>query len=381
MQGFFSTFARKNQLHMEQQNNLLGVLKTLFKWKKEIIKICTIAAIGSVIISLCLPNYYESSTIFYAAHPDLAKPDGIGVNEKDKDYYGESEDMDRVLTLCESSTIADYLINKYNLYEHYDIDPNHKKAPYKVRRTLSKLYNVIKTKYDGIEISVEDKDPQIAMNMVNDARRLVDSLGQALIKNSQIQSINQQKKLLVQQRKNLKALGDSLAILREQYGIYNTVSQSELLAELLAKSESSLTRTQARYNQMKNSGKARRDTLIKLESYISGYEQEVESLKLRMKRFNRGMSVIDALEQEHKEARDQTGLDNERLKQFQSAYETPFTSIYLVQAGELPIVKKRPVRSLIVIASVFIAFLFSVIGILLMDAYKEVNWREIIDGQ
>ena len=365
---------------MEQQDNLLGVLKTLFKWKKQIIRICVVAAIGSVIISLFLPNYYESSTIFYAASPDLAKPDGIGVNEKDKEYYGESEDMDRVLTLAESSKIADFLIKKYNLYSHYDIDSTHRKAPYRVRKTFSELYNVVKTKYDGIEIAVEDKDPLIAMQMVNDAREMVDKLGQDLIKNSQLQSIGKQKNLLLEQRKNLKALGDSLAVLREVYGIYNTVSQSELLAELLARSESNLTRTQARYNNYKSNRNVRRDTLNKLASNISGYEQEVISLKERMKRFNKGMSIIDAMEQEHKEARDQTGLDNERLKQFQSAYETPFTSIYLVEAGELPIVKKRPLRMVIVLASIFVAFLFSVIGILLMEAYKDVNWKEITNG-
>lgn len=366
---------------MEHKDNLLGVLKTLFKWKKQIFRICLVAVIGSIIISLLMPNFYESSTIFYAASPDLAKPDGIGVNEKDKEYYGESEDMDRVLTLCESSKIAEFLIQKYNLYAHYDIDSTHKKAPYKVRRTLSKLYNVVKTKYDGIEIAVEDEDPIVAMNMANDARKMVDKLGQGLIKNSQLQSIEKQKKLLIQQRNNLHSIGDSLARLREKYGIYNTVSQSELFAELLAKGQSKLARTQARLNQLKDSNNAPRDTIIKLNSYISGYEQEVTSLKERMKVFNEGMSVIDALEQEHKEARDQTGLDNERLKQFQSAYETPFTSIYLVEAGELPIVKKRPVRSLIVIASAFIAFLFSVIGILLLEAYKDVNWREIIDAK
>ena len=365
---------------MEHKDNLLGVLKTLFKWKKQIIQVCLIAAVGSIIICLLMPNYYESSTVFYAASPDLAKPDGIGTNDRDKEYYGESEDMDRVLTLCESNAIADYLINKYNLYEHYEIDPDHPKAGHKVRKTLSKLYKVIKTKYDAVQITVEDKEPEIAMNMVNDARRLVDSLGQSLIKNSHLQSIAKQKKLLTGQRKNLRVLGDSLAVLRQIYGIYNTVSQSELLAELLAKGESNLTRTQARLDQIKKSGSAKRDTINKLLSNISGYEQEVISLRTRLQHFNKGMSVVDALEQEHKEARDQTGLDNERLKQFQSAYETPFTSIYLVETGELPIVKSRPVRSLLVIASVFIAFIFSVIGVLLMDLYKDVNWKEITNG-
>ncbi len=366
---------------MEHKDSLLGVIKTLFKWKKQIIYVCAIAAIGSVIISLLLPNYYESSTIFYAASPDLAKPEGVGPIEKDKEYYGESEDQDRVLTICESSKIAERLIRKYNLYEHYKIDSTSQKAPHKVRRTLSKLYTVVKTKYDAIEITVEDKDPQIAMNMVNDAREMVNELGQNLIKDSQLQSIAKQEQQLNEQRRNLTALGDSLASLRNAYGIYNTVSQSELFAELLAKSESSLTRTRARLNQYKENPRTPRDTLIKLQGSIAGYEEEVKSLQTRIKHFNKGMSIVDAMEQEHKEARDQTGLDNERLKQFKAAYQTPFTAIYLIEPGELPIVKSRPVRSVLVLASVFIALIFSVIGVLLLETYRDVNWKEIINAK
>ncbi|MEL6635610.1 MAG: hypothetical protein AAFW73_08045 [Bacteroidota bacterium] len=366
---------------MEHKDSLLGVIQTLFKWKKQIFYVCAIAAVGSVIIALLLPDYYESSTIFYAASPDLAKPEGVGPIEKDKEYYGESEDQDRVLTICESSKIAERLIQKYNLYAHYDIDSTHKRAPYKVRRTLAKLYTVVKTKYDAIEITVEDKDPQVAMNMVNDAREMVNELGQSLIKNSQLQAIAKQEKQLNEQRRNLRALGDSLANLRRAYGIYNTVSQSELFAELLAKSESRLTRTRARLTQFKSNKRTPRDTLLKLQSNIAGYEEEVKSLQSRIEHFNKGMSVIDAMEQEHKEARDQTGLDNERLKQFKAAYQTPFTAIYLIEPGELPIVKSRPVRSVLVVASVFIAFVFSIIGVLLLETYRDVNWKEIIHAK
>ena len=365
---------------MEHKDNLLGVLKTLYKWRKPIVYLCTAVAIGSVVISLLLPNYYESTTIFYAASPDLAKPEVVGVNEKDKEYYGESEDMDRVLTICESSKIADYLIKKYNLYEHYDIDSTRKKAAHKVKKAFLKHYEVVKTKYDAIEITVEDEDPQIAMNMVNDARIMVNDLGQQLIKNSQLESIKKQEQQLLEQKKNLKALGDSLAKLRNTYGIYNTVSQSELLAELLAKSESNLTRTKARLTQLQTTGGVRRDTITKLRSNITGYEEEVKSLNARIDHFNKGMSIVDALEQEHKEARDQTGLDNERLKHYRAAHQSPFTAIYLIEPGELPVVKSRPVRSVIVLASVFVAFLFGVIGVLLLEAYRDFNWKEIIDA-
>jgi hypothetical protein len=53
----------------------------------------------------------------------------------------------------------------------------------------------------------------------------------------------------------------------------------------------------------------------------------------------------------------------------------------LVEAAEVPIYKSRPVRSLICIGEVFIAFILSVIGVLILDVYKDVNWREIVNAK
>ena len=60
---------------MEYKESLLGVLQTLFKWKKPILITTLIGAVGSIIIVLLLPVYYQSETIFYAASPDLAMPE------------------------------------------------------------------------------------------------------------------------------------------------------------------------------------------------------------------------------------------------------------------------------------------------------------------
>ena len=85
---------------MENKENLLGVIATLLKWRKPIIRLCLIAGIGTAIISLFLPNYYQSTTTFYAASPDLGMPDPVGEMEKYRDYYGEDTDNDRILTIC-----------------------------------------------------------------------------------------------------------------------------------------------------------------------------------------------------------------------------------------------------------------------------------------
>jgi hypothetical protein len=43
-------------------------------------------------------------------------------------------------------------------------------------------------------------------------------------------------------------------------------------------------------------------------------------------------------------------------------------------------VKERPKRSIIIFSAILIALIFSVIGVLLADNYKDVNWKEISEN-
>ena len=57
-----------------------------------------------------------------------------------------------------------------------------------------------------------------------------------------------------------------------------------------------------------------------------------------------------------------------------------FPTTLLLESGEVPVVKSRPKRALIVIAAVMIAFILAVLGILIFDNYKEVDWKEVTKG-
>ena len=175
---------------MERQENLLDVLRTIFRRKKTILYICAITAIGSVIFSLMKDDYYQAVTLFYAANHDLAKPSPLGDNSAARNYYGTGEDIDRIMAICNSNLVADYLIQKFDLYNHYDIDTSTLRSKAKVKLEFFKLYNITKTKYDGIELSVEDKDPKLAAEIANAGRIRVNEVAQNMIKQSQAKELS-----------------------------------------------------------------------------------------------------------------------------------------------------------------------------------------------
>ena len=63
---------------VKHKDNLLDVVSTIMKWRRPLILLCIIAGIVSLIVSFgFLKDHYKASTIFYAASPELAKPEQI----------------------------------------------------------------------------------------------------------------------------------------------------------------------------------------------------------------------------------------------------------------------------------------------------------------
>jgi capsule polysaccharide export protein KpsE/RkpR len=367
---------------MEYKESLLGVLQTLFKWKKPILITTAIGAVGSIVVSLLLPVYYESVTTFYAASPDLAMPERMfGATNEAMEYYGEDADIDRIMTIANSNELADYLIKTFNLYDHYDIDSTNAKAPYYVQLKLSKLYNVQKTKFDAIQLAVEDKDREQAAAMANAARLKIDEIAQRLIKTSQTELLRTYESNIREKESQLKELNDSLMTLRSTYGVYNTETQSELLATLLAEAEAKLTNSSARLEVFQNTPGVPRDTIANLKASVQGAQKEAAGLQERLEKFNQGLATVQVLVQVHAQASKQLGEDKERYKQIKSAQGSPFPAIHLVEEAPTPIIKSRPKRSIIVVAITALSFLFSAIGALIFDTYKDVNWKSVIDGR
>lgn len=371
---------------MSNRDNLLGVFSSIYRWRKAIRNICLITLIGSIVITLLLDNYYKATTIFYPASPELANPELIfGYTSKVTEYFGSDRDLDRLVEISVSNEVVDYMVSKFKLYEHYDIDSTSKEGPYKVRKQFRKLYSVLKNRNDAIELSIEDTDAQLASVMANAARDKINGIGQRLIKSSQATLLATFEDNMSRKRTELAILGDSLNTLKKFYNIYDAGTQGGQLAENLTKAESEIIRGRARLEILENNPLIPQDTIQYIKADVRAYERELSRLtspgvkddRLNLERFNEGLPKVSILADLHFQGRKQLSYDLERYNQIMAAYKTDIPSLQLVETAETPRIKSRPGRTVIVLASVIAAFFFSVLGALIADAYKEVNWREV----
>ncbi|MDX2279700.1 MAG: hypothetical protein NW218_08930 [Saprospiraceae bacterium] len=371
---------------MNNRDNLVSVLASIYQWRKAIRNMMIVTLLGSIAATLLLDNYYKATTIFYAASPELSNPELIfGYTSQVTQYFGSDRDLDRIAEIANSSEIIDYMVKRFNLYDHYDIDSTTQKGKYKIRERFMGLYTAQKNKNDAIELSVEDTDPKLAAEMANAARDKINEIGQRLIKNSQAtllltfdENMNRKKRELIQ-------LGDSLRDLQAFYGIYNAGTQGEQIASQLSTAESEIIHGKARLEVLENNPLIPQDTIQYIKADLRAYEMERRQLmskdlnsdNLTLKQYNEGLPKISVLADLHYQARKQLSFDQERYNQIKAAYNTNIPAVQLLEAADVPLIKSRPKRTMLILAAMVAALFFSIIGVLIFDSYRDFDWSEI----
>ena len=340
---------------MEEQEQLTDAVAVVWKQRKLIIRWTLVTVIITALLSLLLKNYYKASTTFYPASLDLSKPDQIfGNTTKEMEFYGSSQDLDRLLTICSSNELKDMLVQEFGLFAHYKIDSSKILAKHKIRKKLDKLMSVTKTKYDAIELSIEDQDKSLATQMVNRARDIVNTLSHDLII-SRLTEVSKlyQSSILEKSALSVK-LSDSLSALRKIYPIYNVDAQTETLANLATELNNQYIGEKARYDALK-AGNAPKDTLMYLSAKIKGLEMQIKALNtgdgavFNLKNFNEGVNKIYSLENTIQRLEGQINEDKIKYQNTINTIESKANALITVITAEIPDYKSRPKRSLLVI--------------------------------
>ncbi len=369
-----------------QDYSLISLVRTLHSWRKPLVLVVIGVAVCSAIVSLLLPEYYRASTVFYAASQDLFKPQKVfGYTQSDMYYYGGSEDIERLLTAARSHQVVEHLINEFNLYDHYGIKQGSQKAAYRVRLRLLDLYKISRTKYDALEITVEDKDPEFAGRIANSARDKINSVITGVIKGSQKDLITSYHGAMLSKELALSAIEDSLHKFQSAFGIYDPEAQSEFLSTLMTSVETRLARERGTIRSYKeNRGiKGSIDSIGHLTARIAGLEEQrnlltgvdtAKSNPYNIERFTEGKGRVELYDDAYRKAINTLNLDREIIKQMEAAVALDVTAVHLIEEASAPVVRFRPRRSILVISATFAAFIFSVLGILLIESVKGQDW-------
>lgn len=312
---------------MDNSYTLIDAIRVVLKWKVQILIFVVVAAIASIIVSLMMTEYFESSTTFYPTNPSITdsktvfgdNPSDIGI-----DYFGTKDDINRMLTIGKSSGVADYIINKYNLADTYDIDTTDLEWRFKVRREFDGNYTILKTEFGAIEITMLDPNPEVAASICRDILQKIDDQNTLIIGGMKEKILGIYALKLEETRNQVNTLTDTLAVLVDEYGIVQTTS-------------------------------ANGENVT-----VTGDDPKVvQAFKVLLKQHE---SAVEDLNEVHT-----------LYEKYKASTTGKVSSVYVVEQAFPSVKKAKPIRWLICASTTLAAFFLGIIGVLLIEQFNSIR--------
>jgi len=201
--------------------NFSSVDLLIYIWKKRIILIGVglIAGIASIIISLLITPMFRSSVIMFPTSNASISRDLLSQNysgSQNVHGFGDEEQAEQLLQILNSEPIRARIIQKYNLMEHYEIQPDEKYPLTRLYEEYKSNINFRLTEFMSVEISVMDRDPEYAANIANDISNLVDTVYNNMMKERAWEAFRLVEKEYMEAARNLETARDSMNQLSEQ---------------------------------------------------------------------------------------------------------------------------------------------------------------------
>ena len=155
------------------------------------------------------------------------------VSKQDIMEFGEDAQTEQMLQILNSNKIRDRIIQRFNLFQHYDIDTTCRNHNVKLYNRFKSNITFTRTEYMAVKITVLDKNPQTAADMANMIAALLDTVKNEMQKERALQGFKiVENEYLILQKQTL-AMEDSLTVLRK-LGINDYETQSEMMNQQLA---------------------------------------------------------------------------------------------------------------------------------------------------
>lgn len=307
----------------------------LIQWRKTLLYAAVIAAVVSSIISLIIDNRFKSTAIVYAEQQHSFGAQVLEeVQKEDLLTYGEEEDAERLLQIINSSQVRDYVIEKYNLWEIYDIDKKSSGAYTKINKKYADNVSAKQTKFGSIQIDALDVDPKRAMDIVNDIVSYSDTVANKMKTDRALIAYNYTVNSLKTLELELAQVEDSMSHLRN-LGVYSYEDQIAALTEMYG------------------------------TAIAEGHPDRAQDLKNQMDRISTYGTMFVKLQTRLKDSYEKYNILRKRNDLLKIDVESQIPVMRVVDYAQAADKKAYPIRWLIVVISVMSTFIL-VFSILLI---------------
>ena len=395
----YGIIGEKNRI--QNYNNIdegfIGNFLLFWNNRKFILKNVIIVSLLSIIISLLLPKWYASKAVVLSSGAGqfnfLSSISPIPVAD-----FGLStinEDINNFIAILQSRTVKEYMVKKFNLVDRY----KQRDIEFAMEAFEEKIELEV-TEEGTLEITIIDKDPLMAKEMVNEVLFMLDQINQSIGMEAGKYNREFLENRININKKDLEKAELALKTFQEKTGIIDLVAQLSSTMQKSAQAYNSIFKaytalyakkieTETELAVAKTTLSNNNPTIMQLEKLLKEQTVQLEQLmikldeKLQYLLSNISPAQIDTVPNIEFSVSFNTlpslGLENARLirevelqstiqeiliPQFEQAKLEETKNIPTLQIIDKPKValnKSKPKRSLIVIASTVMSFLMSLI--------------------
>jgi len=281
----------RGQKTSTQDNEVLTDNLLLF-WtnRRLIIKNTLIVAFVSLIVSLLLPKWYASKAVVLSSGAGkfnfLSSISPIPVAD-----FGLStinEDINNFIAILQSRTVKEYMVNKFNLVERY----KQRDIEYAME-AYEEIMELEVTEEGTLEISIIDKDPKVAKQMVSEALIMLDQINQNIGMEAGRYNREFLEKRLNQNQNDLEKAELALKAFQEKTGIIDLVAQLSSTMQMTAQAYNSIfeaytelyakkIETETQLAVAKTTLSINNPTLMQLEILLNEQKRQLEQLMIKL---------------------------------------------------------------------------------------------------
>ena len=393
--GVIGDKSQSKKVTVPETEVLQGNVLLFWNSRKFIFKNTIIVASVALIVSLLLPKWYASKAVVLSSGAGqfnfLTSISPIPVAD-----FGLStinEDINNFIAILQSRTVKEYMVNKFNLVDRY----KQRDIEFAMEAFEEKMELEV-TEEGTLEISIIDKDPIVAKQMVSEALIMLDKINQNIGMEAGRYNREFLEKRLNQNENNLEKAELDLKIFQEKTGIIDLVAQLSSTMQMSAQAYNSIfdaytelyakkIETETQLAVAKTTLSINNPTLMQLEKLLNEQTFQLEQLMIELDaklqyllssitptqvdnipniEFSVSFNSLPSLGLENarliREVKLQSTIQEILIPQYEQAKleETKnIPTLQLIDKPKVAINKAKPKRALIVIGSTLMSILVS----------------------
>jgi uncharacterized protein involved in exopolysaccharide biosynthesis len=205
--------------------DLVDITQTLRKRRRFIIIVTIVAVLLGAAFYFARKKKYVGKTAFLVSNPLYSDRVNVyGAANNKMDYFGDEDDIDKVVALGESDTVMMQVIKGAGLDTAYKLDINDRQQLGKLKDMFRKQFDLKRTETRMMELTYTDPNPDRAARVANEAEKDLEHSYRGIYNTMRTYSYNSLQEKMHEEDSIVNALTDTLARLREESGIYDVIS-------------------------------------------------------------------------------------------------------------------------------------------------------------